>query len=154
MIVSVYMLYTTSCTGNVLLFIRIVQAIQSPDHVRQKFVKSLQRKVNAAITDKSRLPFTDFMVYPPAPAFGGSLVHDHYYRRPCFVWVVELACNRYFPGLHPPCPVCKSSRGVKRKEWCSRRAILRDGPATSLASRTNAPRVQRATRASRRHDIF
>ncbi|CAN0351086.1 unnamed protein product, partial [Ascophyllum nodosum] len=52
------------------------QAIQSPDHVRQKFVKSLQRKVNAAITDKSRFPFTDFMVYPPAPAFGGLLVRD------------------------------------------------------------------------------
>ena len=24
--------------------------------------------------------------------------------------------------------VCKSSRGVKRKGWCSQRAILRDGP--------------------------
>ena len=122
-----YTLYTTSCTGYVLLFIRIVQAIQSPDHVQQKFVKSLQRKVNAAITDKSRFPFTDFMVYPPAPALGGLLVRDPYYLRPCFVWVVELACNRYFPGLHLPCPVCKITRGVKRKEWCSRRAILQDG---------------------------
>ncbi|CAM9387866.1 unnamed protein product, partial [Ascophyllum nodosum] len=26
---------------------------------------------------------------------------------------VELACKIYFSGLHPPCPVCKSSRGVK-----------------------------------------
>ena len=52
-----YTLYTRSCTGYyVLLLIRIVQAIQSPDHVRQKFVKNLQRKVNAAITDKSRFP--------------------------------------------------------------------------------------------------
>ena len=92
-----------------------------------QIIKSSQCKINATIAIKSRFPFTDVMVYPPGLAFGDLLVSDHYYRRPCFVWMVELACRRHFPGrLH--CPVCKSIRGSKRKEWCSRRAILRDGP--------------------------
>ena len=51
MIVSVYVVYK-----KLYWLLCIVQAIQSPDHVRQKFVKNLQRKVNAAITDKSQFP--------------------------------------------------------------------------------------------------
>ena len=128
--------------------------MQSPGHVRQKFVKSLQRKVNVAVTDKNRVPFTDFMVYPSVPAFGGLLVRDQHYRRPCFVWVVELACSRSFSGLHPPCLFAKAV-GVSNGKNSARGALSFEmGHATSPASCTNAPRVQRATRASRRHDIF
>ena len=123
--VFAYFVYIKFCLLR-FVFIRI-QAKQLLEHVQHTFVKSLQRKVNATIAVTSRFPFTDFMVYPLGPAFGGLLVCDHYYRRPCFVWMMELACSRHFPGrLH--CPVCKSSRGIKRKEWCSRCAILRDGP--------------------------
>ena len=145
-----YFVYNKLC---LLLFVFIrIQAIQLLEHVHHTFVKSLQRKVNAIMAVKSRSPFTDFMVYPPGPAFRGLPVCDHYYRRPCFVWMVELACSRHFPGrLH--CPVCKSSRGIKRKEWCSRRAILRDGSCDIICC-TNASCVQRATRVSRRYYSF
>ena len=93
------------------------------------------------------------MVYPPAPAFSGLLVRDHYYRRPCFVWVVEFACSRYFSGRHLSCPV-KSSRVSSVRNGARGALFLKMGHATSPASCTNVPRVQRATRASRRYECF